>query len=151
MMLGEADALLIPDWRTFWMGHAGNIEFVYTLHKGLDEETVEKMRGAYLKAANRYLCTTEGSREEDMVTKIRKQLLLTVLAPDEVEKLHLDEKTDEEVIGLLRQKLMEVTFNQGLKQKVVPASEVEGWMAKGWAWKGNLGDGRAVLEPASGP
>lgn len=148
MMLGEADGLLIKDWRTFWMGHSGNIEFVYTLRKGLDEETVEKMRGAYLKAANRYLCTGEGAREEDMVTKIRKQLLLTVLTPEEVEKLHVDEKTDEEVIGLLRQRLMEVAFNQGLKQKVVPASEVEGWLAKGWAWKGNLGDGRAVLEPA---
>jgi len=41
-----------------------------------------------------------------------------------------------------------VTFNQGLKQKIVAASEVEEWMAKGWMWKGNLGDGRAVLEPA---
>ena len=46
------------------------------------------------------------------------------------------------------QRLMEVTFNQGLKQKVVQASEVEGWMAKGWTWKGNLGDGRAILEPS---
>lgn len=34
MMLGEADGLLIPDWRAFWMGHSGNIEFVYTLRKG---------------------------------------------------------------------------------------------------------------------
>jgi integrase len=149
MMLAEADGLLIKDWRTFWMGHAGNIEFVYTLHKGLDEETVEKMRGAYLKAANRYLCTSGGAREEDVVTKIRKQLLLTALTPEEVEKLHVDEKTDEEVMALLRQRLMEVAFNEGMKQKVVRASEVEGWMAKGWTWKGNLGDGRAVLEPSS--
>jgi len=149
MMLGEADGLVIPDWRSFWMGHSGNIEFVYTLRKGLDEETVEKMRASYLKAANRYLCTSGGAHEDDMATRIRKQLLLTVLAPEEIEKLHVDEKTDEEVIGLLRQRLMEVTFNQGLKQKVVPSSEVEGWLAKGWAWKGNLGDGRAVMEPAS--
>ena len=148
MMLGEADGLVIPDWRSFWMGHAGNIEFVYTLRKGLDEETIEKMRGAYLKGANRYLCTSEGAHEEDMTTKIRKQLLLTVHTPEEIEKLHVDEKTDEEVIGLLRQRLVEVTFNQGLKQKVVAASEVEEWMGKGWAWRGNLGDGRAVLEPA---
>jgi hypothetical protein len=63
--------------------------------------------------------------EEDMAARIRKQLLLTVLAPEEIEKLHVDEKTDEEVIGLLRQRLMEVTFNHGLKQKVVPSSEVE--------------------------
>ena len=84
-----------------------------------------------------------------MVTKIRKQLLLTVLTPEEIEKLHVDEKTDAEVIGLLRQRLMEVTFNQGLKQKVVSAPEVEGWLTKGWVWKGNLGDGRAVKEPAA--
>jgi hypothetical protein len=82
---------------------------------------------------------------EDMTTRIRKQLLLTVLAPEEIEKLHVDEKTDEEVIWLLRQRLLEVTFNQGLKQKVVPSSEVEGWLAKGWTWKGNLGDGRVSL------
>ncbi len=148
MMLGEADGLIIPDWRSFWMGHAGNIEFVYTLRKGLDEETIEKMRNAYLKGANRYLCTSEGAHEEDIVTKIRKQLLLTVHTPEEIEKLHVDEKTDEEVIGLLRQRLIEVTFNRGLKQKVVRASEVDEWLSKGWTWKGNLGDGRAVLEPA---
>jgi len=148
MMLGEADGLIIPDWRSFWMGHAGNIEFVYTLRKALDEETVEKMRVAYLKGANRYLCTSEGAREEDVITKIRKQLLLTILTPDEIEKVHVDEKTDEELIGLLRQRLMEVTFNQGLKQKIVAASEVEEWLGKGWTWKGNLGDGRGVLEPS---
>ena len=148
LMLGEADGLVMRDWRTFWMGHVGDIEFVYTLRKGLDEETIEKMRNAYLKGANRYLCTSEGAREEDVATKIRKQLLLTVLTPEEIEKVHVDEKTDEEVMELLRRRLMEVTFNQGLKQKVVPASEVEGWMARGWAWKGNLGDGRAILEPS---
>ena len=42
------------------MDHSGNIEFVYTLRKRLDEETVEKMRTSYLRAANRYLCTSEG-------------------------------------------------------------------------------------------
>jgi hypothetical protein len=61
--------------------------------------------------------------------------------------MHVDEKTDEEVIGLLRQRLIEVTFNQGLKQKIVGAAEVEAWLSKGWTWRGNLGDGRAVLEP----
>ena len=76
------------------------------------------------------------------------RVLTTALAPEEVEKLHVDERADVEVMGLLRQRLMEVTFNQGLKQKVVPASEVERWMAKGWTWKGNLGDGRGILEPS---
>jgi hypothetical protein len=32
-----------------------------------------------------------------MVTKIRKQLLLTVHTPEEIEWLHIDEKADDEV------------------------------------------------------
>jgi hypothetical protein len=44
---------------------------------------------------------------------------------EEVKKLHANEKTDEEVVELLRQRLPEVTFKQGLEQKVVLASEVK--------------------------
>jgi hypothetical protein len=55
MMLGEADGLILSDCRSFWMAHAGNIEFVYTLRKGPDEEMIEKTSAACLKGANRYL------------------------------------------------------------------------------------------------
>ena len=41
-MLGEADGLVILDWRSFWMGHSGNIEFVYTPRKGPEEGLTER-------------------------------------------------------------------------------------------------------------
>ncbi len=42
---------LVPrDWITFWAGHKGDIEHVYTLHKGLPPGLIEEMRSAYAKA-----------------------------------------------------------------------------------------------------
>ena len=42
---------LVPrDWVTFWSGHKGDIEHVYTLHKGLPDGLVEDMRAAYAEA-----------------------------------------------------------------------------------------------------
>ena len=48
---------LVPrDWITFWAGHQGDIEAVYTLHKGLPDGLIEEMREAYGKAEG-YLST----------------------------------------------------------------------------------------------
>ncbi len=48
---------LVPrDWITFWAGHKGDIEHVYTLHKGLPQGLIEDMRDAYRKA-DPYLST----------------------------------------------------------------------------------------------
>ncbi len=44
------------DWVTFWAGHRGDIEHVYTLHKGLPDSLIEKMRAAYGEAES-YLST----------------------------------------------------------------------------------------------
>jgi integrase len=149
MLLAEADGQIIRDWRTFWMGHSGDIEFDYTLKKGLPDELIEKMRAAFLRAANRHLCSSTSSTEEDLATKIRKQLLLTVHTADEVAQLHLEEMSDDQVMALLRKRLLEVAQNQGMKQKFVSPSDVPAWSEKGWVWKGNLGDGSAVMEPAT--
>src|SRR3989449_8425626 len=70
LMLAEADGLIIRDYRQFWMGHSGDIEHTYTVNKGLSKDVVEKMRGSYAKAAEKYLETTgrkEGVTKEDMI------------------------------------------------------------------------------------
>jgi hypothetical protein len=42
---------LVPrDWITFWAGHEGDIEHVYTLHKGLPPGVIEEMREAFRRA-----------------------------------------------------------------------------------------------------
>src|SRR5438093_6681862 len=70
LMLAESDGLIIRDYRTYWMGHSGDIEHTYTVNKGLSKDVVEKMRGSYAKAAEKYIETTgrkEGVTKEDMV------------------------------------------------------------------------------------
>lgn len=49
---------LVPrDWVSFWAGRKGDIEFVYSLHKGLPSSLIEDMRKVYARAS-RYLETT---------------------------------------------------------------------------------------------
>jgi hypothetical protein len=91
MMLAEADGIIIKDWRTFWTGHKGNIEAVYTVNKGLSEDVIEGMRSAYAKAAEKYLVTTSGGNgaTQDMG---RAEMYKTVLemaycTPEEIDRL----------------------------------------------------------------
>ncbi len=73
-------------------------------------------------------------------------MLLTVgYKQDDIEKLNIAEVSDEEVQGLMRQKLVAALMNNGQRQKIVAPEEVEKLMAEGWEWIGNLADGRAVL------
>jgi integrase len=50
MMRAESRGFLIRDYRVFFMGHVGDIEAVYTLHKTLPEEVIEEMRDAYARS-----------------------------------------------------------------------------------------------------
>ena len=63
----------------------------------------------------------------------------------ELQKIALAEMGDAEIQDLVKQKLFAVMVNNGQRQKIVPASEVEKSMAEGWEWIGNLADGRAIL------
>jgi len=46
LMLAESKGLVLRDYRTFWMGHKGDIENRYTTNKQrLPEEVIEDMRG----------------------------------------------------------------------------------------------------------
>jgi hypothetical protein len=42
----------LTDFVVFWMGHAGDMEHVYTLHKSIPQETVEAMRDQYADASH---------------------------------------------------------------------------------------------------
>ncbi len=54
------------DWITFWAGHKGDIEHVYTLHKGLPDSLMEKMRATYAKAEP-YLSTSPRARPDPRI------------------------------------------------------------------------------------
>jgi hypothetical protein len=149
LMNAEADGIIIHDWRVFWMGHKGSIEATYTVNKGLPPDTIEKMRQAYKKAADKYLATgkTESSKDERLA-EMRQQLLLFVKYPateiakmgdlstipqDKFEQL-LDERRNE-ALGL----------NGRNSQKVVPLAEVKIHIQEGWEFVQRLPGNEAVV------
>ena len=78
LMLAESKGLMLRDYRTFFMGHVGDIENRYTTNKHrLPDQVVEDMREAYHKS-QQFLETTKPSEasEEKMRGGFRRQLLL---------------------------------------------------------------------------
>ena len=58
MLMAEANGIVIEDYRTFWMGHKGNIEHQYTTNKHkLPENIIEDMRLKYAQAIELFLET----------------------------------------------------------------------------------------------
>lgn len=85
---------LLRDYRTFFMGHKGDIEHTYTLNKHqLSTELIEKMREAYATAIP-YLETSYDPRTvSDLITDTYRQLAIDVydLEPEEVAEKSMSE------------------------------------------------------------
>ncbi len=147
LLVAESERQILRDFRVFFMGHKGDIEHRYTLNRHkLAPDLVEKMRDSYKRSQKYLQTTTPVSSEDDIPSKIRKQMLLTVgYKQEEIEKLNLSETSDDAVQDLMRQRLFAVMMNNGQRQKIVSSEEVEKLVAGGWEWMGNLSDGRAVL------
>jgi hypothetical protein len=103
LMLAESKGLILRDYRTFWMGHKGDIENRYTTNKQrLPDQIVEDMREAY-RRSQEFLQTVEaeGTREEKVREEFRKQLLLVAgFKQEEIERMDMISKSDEEFQGL---------------------------------------------------
>lgn len=146
LMLAESKGLIIRDYRTFFMGHKGDIEAVYTLNKKrLPPDVVEQMRDSYAKA-QRYLQTVDtGESQEELTRALKRQLLLIAgFKAKEIgdEQLNLDE---EEFQQLVRERLFQEVKNRQAAQKVVDVDEVERCLTEGWQFVGLLPNKRAIL------
>jgi hypothetical protein len=146
-----ADHLIEPDWRTYWMGHKGHIEFVYTFAKGMLDENIEKMREGYRKAAEKYLTTRTKKNEvtEDKILALLNRRILSWqgYTDEELDKLgDLSQKSKQEMQELLDKK------QAGALQKIVPMAEVKKWITQGWLFVQALpGDEAVIRRPPSLP
>jgi site-specific recombinase XerC len=149
LMMAEADGLTIKDWRVFWMGHHGDMEATYTVNKGLPRDVVEKMRGSYAKAAEKYLNTARKEKGPDeMLARMNRQFLTLIgYKPEEVDAMgSLSEKTEEEMQQLIKQKQMAALgLNGNGRQKIVPAAEVRQWITQGWEYVKDLNGSEAII------
>lgn len=149
MMEAEADGIIIPDWRAFWMGHAGSMEATYTVNKALPEATIEKMRDAFAKANEKHLATLKGeavSKDALLALFNRRFLRLSKWTDEEIETLgDLSIIEETRLQELLDQKTMQKMGLNGNRQKVVPVVEVRRYIEEGWEYLSTLPSGEAVI------
>jgi hypothetical protein len=118
LLLAQDERLIPRDYRSFFMGHVGDIEHRYTLNKGrLPDDMIESMRNAYEKSAKFLETEKKGLSEEELKEKLeehqksldrqfREQMLLMVgFTKEEIESQNLLEKTTEEIQRIVRDRL----------------------------------------------
>lgn len=147
MMLAESKGLVIRDYRSFFMGHKGDIEAVYTLNKRkLPPQVIEQMRECYSKA-QKYLQTIEsGVGEEELTRAFKRQLLLVAgFKPDEIKEECLD-LGEEEFHKVVRERLFRDVRNSQPAQQVVSLNELDRRLEEGWKFVGLLANDKAIVK-----
>jgi len=124
-MMAESDGLIIRDYRTFWMGHKGDIEHTYTLNKGLSKDILEKMGESCAKVASKCLATTKrDSSNHDMMLETFDRQFLTMAGYTEKETSQLGDLSKlsaQNVQDLIQKKSMKALgLNGNTKRKVLP-------------------------------
>ncbi len=141
---------LLRDWRTYFMGHKGDIEHTYSLNKGqLPGDLVEQMREGY-EAALEFLETTPPRAEEDPTLKMLRVFLQAAgYTEEEIDTLDLEMKTEDEIVALLQKAPRRLMVNgNGSKQRMVDLEELPTFLENGWIFKSSLPDGRVIVETA---
>lgn len=130
----------------FWTGHHGDILMTYTLQKGLDDVTLEKLRAAYKKADEKHLTTLQPKPTSQTQLKIEmRDVMLETLGYTEEErrKLDLGSLTDDEFRDLLQKKA--AALLKPKKQKIIPVTSLQEAITEGWEFVTQLPNDQALI------
>ena len=164
LLLAQDERLIPRDYRSFFMGHVGDIEHRYSLNKGrLSEDLIESMRSSYEKSSKFLETEHKGLSEDEVEKKFRTQLLLMAgFNQEEIQEKNLLNLNAEEITRMAREKLFgmnrgDITqqiqkdkqeLSGSHKQKVVPIDLIEQYINNGFVVKMALGNDRAIVELA---
>jgi hypothetical protein len=147
LMLSESKGMVLRDYRSFWMGHTGDIENRYTTNKcKLPENVIEDMREAY-ERSQPFLQTSKVREpaEEKIRLELRKQLLyVSGFSESEVGNMDVSSMSDGQLQDLIRSKLLGMNSSQS-KQKVVDVNELEEYLTNGWNFMANLPNSKVLV------
>ena len=140
MLMAQDERLVQRDYRTFWMGHKGDIEHTYTTARKLPEDLQEKMWTSYSKALKFLETEQKGISESDQGKILRET---TINAIEIFSGVHLSDKEKTELLALdgekFSERLREIaqkskldTLNNGNKHKTIPEDELETYLNEGW-------------------
>jgi hypothetical protein len=146
LMLAESKGFILRDYRSFLMGHKGDIEHRYTIGKNrLPENVIDDMRASYDRSES-FLQTIEPEIGKDNIKMMFKKELLLVsgFGEEEISKLDLSNTNDEKLHLLMKQRLLGVMNSN--RQQVVALVEVQDFIQRGWEYVTALPDRRAVIK-----
>ena len=123
------------------MGHALGVASSYM------KPSTEELLTEYAKGIPTLTMLSQEKEKTDLKSEMRKQLLLVAgFKPEEAEKIDLSKTSDEEFQKMVREELLGVMANNGSRQKVIHAEEVEQYIKQGWEYVASLPDDRAILK-----
>ena len=146
----RAEIGLIRDWRTFFMGHRGDVEHTYTVEKQkLTDDLVEQMRSAYRRAAEAYLQTTTQGRSLQPPSRMEfRRIALESLGftEEELRKVDIEKATSEQLQHLISKKFSDTKKDAGGEQLVVSEREARQYINKHrWTQIDRWSDGSIVI------
>lgn len=149
MIVAESKGLISHPYLQFLMGHKGDIEARYSTNKGrLPPSMIEEMREAYEKCEP--LLSTKAAEpptEEQIKRTFNEQFLqMSGYSKEEIEKMNIDELSNEELQNIVRQKLLGIMTNNGSRQKVIPMREVKSYIGQGYEYVASLPDREAIVK-----
>ncbi|MCI4321734.1 MAG: hypothetical protein L3K05_05455 [Thermoplasmata archaeon] len=150
LMLAEGSGRISRDLREAILGHDGGIAARYNVGKRWGDELLKEARAAY-KRCEPFLSTTATpvNTERDLTTRM-VVLRMHGYSAEELAKIDLASKTDDELIALADAKRLENQRASGAAptgpgQKAVTIAEVGKMLEAGWEYVAPLGMDRAVL------
>ncbi len=161
LLMAQDERLIIRDYRSFFMGHVGDIESKYTTDKKLSQDQIESMRSAYLKSTKYLETERKGMTEDEIEVKFRSQLLMMAgFTEEEIAKNKLLDMNPDEITKMAREKLfgtkqIDITaqiqqdkdeLSKSHKQKVISIDQVEEYINAGFTVKMALGNDRVIVE-----
>jgi hypothetical protein len=148
LIIAESKGLISHPYLQFLMGHKGDMEARYSTNKGrLPPTMIEEMKEAYKRCEPLLSTKAESATEEQIKKTFTEQfLLMSGYSKEEIEKMNLDELSNEEIQNIVRQKLLGVMTNNGSRQKVIPLGEVKSYIGQGYEYVASLPDAEAIVK-----
>ena len=165
MLMAESERQIRRDYRTFFMGHKGDIEHRYTTDRKLSNDLIEQMRDAYGKATEFLEPTPKPLSDKDkqsLEKSVTASVLRKVFKFSDSDIEDLLELSDEELQKRVADKIGRSEDKEKIKQKeqtdrreiqgrtngsrqtIVPMNHVKTYISEGWEFVRDF-DNEAIM------
>ncbi|MEM3192668.1 MAG: site-specific integrase [Candidatus Parvarchaeota archaeon] len=148
LMMAESKGLILRDYRSFMMGHVGDIENRYTTNKHkLPENLIEDMRESYAKSLVFLETEKRGMSEEEKdkwKTDLKREYLRLFFDDKEIDDNKLLDLSTEDLQKKVKEKIG-MSLNNGHSQKVISMKEVKQYIEQGWEFVQSINSREAIV------